>query len=89
MSCTQGCYEKRICSGCVVDGSPTQQDTPLALPAYLAKDNQTILDNLIETLEEIGDVKFSAYAATLADATSWLTILGGSWHLATADLFFK
>lgn len=61
----------------------------MALPAYLAKDNQTILDNLIETLEEIGDVKFSAYAATLADATSWLTILGGSWHLATADLFFK
>ena len=48
-----------------MDGSPPQHDTPLALTAYLAKDNQTILDNLIETLEEIGDVKFPAHAATL------------------------
>jgi len=61
----------------------------MALITYLAEDNQTILDNLIETLEEIADVKVAAHAATQAEATRWLTLQDGSWHLAIVDLFLK
>lgn len=61
----------------------------MALITYLAEDNQTILDNLIETLEEIAVVKVAAHAATQAEATRWLTLQDGSWHLAIVDLFLK
>ena len=61
----------------------------MALITYLAEDNQTILDNLIATLEEIADVKIAAHAATQAEATRWLTLQDGSWHLAIVDLFLK
>ena len=61
----------------------------MALITYLAEDNQTILDNLVETLEEIADVKVAAHAATQAEATRWLTLKDGSWHLAIVDLFLK
>ena len=61
----------------------------MALITYLAEDNQTILDNLIATLEEIADVKVAAHAATQAEATRWLTLHDGSWHLAIVDLFLK
>ena len=61
----------------------------MALITYLAEDNQTILDNLIETLEEISHVKVAAHAATQAEATRWLTLQDGSWHLAIVDLFLK
>ena len=61
----------------------------MALITYLTEDNQTILANLIETLEEIADVKVAAHAATQAEATRWLTLKDGSWHLAIVDLFLK
>ncbi|GGB10805.1 response regulator [Polaromonas eurypsychrophila] len=61
----------------------------MALITYLAEDNQTILDNLIETLEEIADVKVAAHAVTQAEATHWLTLQDGKWHLAIVDLFLK
>ena len=61
----------------------------MALMTYLVEDNQTILDNLVATLEEIADVKIAAHAATQAEATRWLTLQDGSWHLAIVDLFLK
>ena len=61
----------------------------MALITYLAEDNQTILENLIETLEEICDVKVAAHAATQAEATRWLERQDGEWHLAIVDLFLK
>ena len=61
----------------------------MALITYMAEDNQTILDNLVETLQEIADVKIAAHAATQAEATRWLTLQDGSWHLAIVDLFLK
>ena len=61
----------------------------MALITYLAEDNQTILDNLVATLEEIADVRIAAHAATQAEATRWLTLQDGSWHLAIVDLFLK
>lgn len=61
----------------------------MALITYLVEDNQTILDNLIETLEEIAAVKVVGHAATEAEATRWLLVNDGHWHLAVVDLFLQ
>jgi len=59
------------------------------LITYLVEDNTTILDNLIETLSEMADVKVTAHAATQAEASRWLDLHDGTWHLAIVDLFLK
>ena len=59
------------------------------LVTYLVEDNATVLDNLIETLEEIADVHVAAHAATQLEASHWLASHDGSWHLAIVDLFLK
>lgn len=59
------------------------------LITYLVEDNATVLDNLIETLREIADVKVTAHSATQAEATRWLDLHNGNWHLAIVDLFLK
>lgn len=61
----------------------------MALITYLVEDNQTILDNLIETLEEIASVKVVGHAATEAEATRWLSVHDGHWHLAIVDMFLE
>lgn len=61
----------------------------MALITYLAEDNQIIRENLIDTLEEIADVKVVAHAVTQAEASRWLTLHDGTWHLAIVDLFLK
>lgn len=61
----------------------------MALITYLVEDNQTILDNLIETLEEIASVKVVGHAATEAEATHWLSSHDGHWQLAVVDLFLQ
>ncbi|RZJ27052.1 MAG: response regulator [Haliea sp.] len=61
----------------------------MALITYLVEDNQTILDNLIETLEEIASVKVVGHAATEAEATHWLSMHDGHWQLAVVDLFLQ
>ena len=61
----------------------------MALITYLVEDNQTILDNLIETLEEIASVKVVGHAATEAEATRWLQLHDGHWQLAVVDLFLQ
>ncbi len=61
----------------------------MALITYLVEDNQTILDNLIETLEEIASVKVVGHAATEAEATHWLSVNDGHWQLAVVDLFLQ
>lgn len=61
----------------------------MALITYLAEDNQVILENLIETLEEIAHVKVAAHAVTQAEASRWLELQDGKWHLAIVDLFLK
>lgn len=61
----------------------------MALTTYLAEDNQMILENLVETLEEITEVRVVAHAATQAEATRWLELQDGKWHLAIVDLFLK
>lgn len=61
----------------------------MALITYLAEDNQIIRENLIDTLEEIADVQVVAHAVTQAEASRWLTLHDGTWHLAIVDLFLK
>lgn len=61
----------------------------MALITYLAEDNETILENLIETLQEIAAVKVTGYGATEAEATRWLNLHEAQWNLAIVDLFLK
>ena len=57
----------------------------MALIIYLTDDSQTTPENLIETLEEIADVKVLAHAATQAVATRWLTLQDTRLHLAIVE----
>lgn len=61
----------------------------MPLITYLAEDNQTILENLVTTLQEITDVIVLAHSATQAEASRWLTTHDDNWHLAIVDLFLK
>ncbi len=61
----------------------------MPLITYLVEDNQTILENLIETLEEVALVKVVGHAATEAEATRWLSVHDGDWHLAVVDMFLQ
>lgn len=61
----------------------------MKLITYLVEDNTTILDNLIETLSEMADVNVMAHAATQIEASRWLDLHQGAWHLAIVDLFLK
>jgi two-component system OmpR family response regulator len=70
-------------------GQQFQPDLTMALITYLAEDNQAILESLIETLEEIADVKVAAHAVTQAEASRWLELQDGKWHLAIVDLFLQ
>jgi two-component system OmpR family response regulator len=59
------------------------------LITYLVEDNASLLENLIESLREIADVKVTAHSATQAEASRWLDMHDGTWHLAIVDLFLK
>ena len=61
----------------------------MALITYLVEDNQTILDNLIETLEEIASVVVVGHAATESEARRWLSLHHGQWQLAVVDMFLS
>lgn len=61
----------------------------MALITYLAEDNEIVLENLIESLQEICDVKVTSFGATQAEASRWLTLHDGEWHLAIVDLFLQ
>ncbi|MFN5350577.1 MAG: response regulator [Betaproteobacteria bacterium] len=61
----------------------------MALITYLAEDNDTILTNLIQTLQEITEVRVMGSGATQTEAEHWLLVNDGHWHLAIVDLFLK
>lgn len=61
----------------------------MALITYLAEDNDTILTNLIETLQEITEVRVMGCGSTQAEADRWLSLHDGHWQLAIVDLFLK
>ncbi len=61
----------------------------MALITYLVEDNQTILENLIETLEEIAYVIVVGHAATESEARQWLSLHDRQWQLAVVDMFLR
>lgn len=61
----------------------------MALITYLVEDNETILENLIETLEEIASVTVVGHAATESEAKQWLSLHDGQWQLAVVDMFLR
>lgn len=61
----------------------------MALITYVAEDNPTIRDNLVESLRELAAVEVSGTGATEAEATAWLQQQGPHWHLAILDLFLR
>jgi len=61
----------------------------MALITYLAEDNHTILTNLIETLQEITEVKVMGCGAAQAEASRWLSLHAGHWHLLIVDFLRK
>ncbi len=61
----------------------------MPLITYIVEDNQLILENLIETLEEVASVKVVGHAATEAQATRWLSVHDADWHLAVVDMFLE
>lgn len=61
----------------------------MALITYIAEDNDTILTNLIETLQEMTEVRVVGSGATQTEAERWLELHDGHWHLAIVDLFLK
>ena len=61
----------------------------MALITYIVEDNHTILENLIETLEEIASVKVVGHAATELEAKHWLALHDGHWQLAVVDMFLQ
>ena len=61
----------------------------MSLISYLAEDNEAIARNLIETLQEICEVKVVAVGATQTEASQWLALHDTEWDLAIVDLFLK
>lgn len=61
----------------------------MALRAYVVEDNLTIRENLIDTLEELAQVKTVGAAETESDGAQWLTRHTDRWDLAIVDLFLK
>lgn len=61
----------------------------MTLITYLAEDNETIRQNLTETLQEIAAIEVSGYGATEAEACEWLSAHSGQWDLAIVDLFLQ
>lgn len=61
----------------------------MPLISYLAEDNETIARSLIETLQEICEVKVVAVGATQSEASHWLAVHDHEWDLAIVDLFLK
>lgn len=57
--------------------------------AYLAEDNEVVLENMIDMLSEIAHVRVASHSDTQAEASRWLTLHDGSWHLAIVDLFLR
>jgi len=61
----------------------------MALRAYVVEDNPTIRENLIDTLEELAQVKTVGAAENESEGTNWLTRHTDRWDLAIVDLFLK
>ncbi|MEO7390824.1 MAG: response regulator [Ramlibacter sp.] len=60
----------------------------MQLRAYIVEDNDTIRENLVDTLEELTDVKVVGTSATEDEAANWLQH-DDRWDLLILDLFLQ
>ncbi|MDM0117744.1 response regulator [Variovorax sp. J22R133] len=60
-----------------------------ALQTFLVEDSQTIRDNLIPTMEELGVAQVIAFAAREDEAVAWLLAHTSDWHAAVVDVFLQ
>lgn len=75
---------------CAATSQCTNPHLPMkTLITYLAEDHAIVVENLIEALREIADVIVTAHAGTQLEASYWLDMQDGNWHLAIVDLFLK
>jgi DNA-binding NarL/FixJ family response regulator len=63
--------------------------TSQILQLYIVEDSRVILDNLVETLEELAPVKVAGWAPDESTAVSWLTSPQNTCHLVIIDIFLK
>ena len=61
----------------------------MSITTYLVEDNQSILDNLTKTLQELVPVRVVAHADNQAQASLWLDNHDAQWQLAIVDLFLR
>ena len=61
----------------------------VTLKTYIIEDNAVIRENLVDTLEELADVKVVGFAETEVAALSWLQGHPAAWDLAIVDLFLR
>lgn len=59
----------------------------MVLRTFFVEDNVTIRDNLIETLNELVDIRVQGFAETEQAAVAWLKQNSTEWDLAVVDLF--
>lgn len=59
----------------------------MALLIFIAEDNDTILESLRETLEELADARVVGSSPTAEGSIDWLTSHSSDWHLVIIDLF--
>jgi two-component system OmpR family response regulator len=60
----------------------------LPLSAFLVEDSALIRDNLIPTLQDLANVRVTAFAESESDAVAWLSAHGPQ-SLVIVDLFLK
>ncbi|MDN8617165.1 response regulator [Variovorax ginsengisoli] len=61
----------------------------MAIAVFLVEDNQTIRDNLIPALADLGCATVIATAESEDEAIDWLAVHKSEWDLAVVDFFLK
>lgn len=61
----------------------------MKMRTFLVEDNHTILENLVNTLEELAPVEAVGMADSEEEGAAWLNNHAKQWDLAIVDLFLK
>ena len=61
----------------------------MPISVFLVEDNQTVRENLIPALADLGSASVMATAESEGEAIGWLAKHKGQWDLAVVDFFLK
>ncbi|WP_233168139.1 response regulator [Xylophilus sp. ASV27] len=64
-------------------------DMTPGIRTFIVEDNATIRENLIDTLEELAQIRMVGVAEGERESCSWLAAHAHRWDLAIVDLFLK